>query len=592
MTTVKNLSSALSFTRYNKSGRYNSSFPRLVMFLLLALLVLNAAAQKKDSPGRTVRTLAAPKPQYVVIKGNIRQLNLMGPMTDALAFAYQDLVTGEDVIIPIERDSAGNYSVKVPVTGVYQQVELLQGEKFRGEVHFGGLIQHSFYVKPGNLMTYNYYRSPDGRERTVNFKGDMAIINGRDEEYQRALSSAGFSSLIDYQKLDSVKGSTYPDFKEYVAKRLHAALSVKNTYFKAHPADPFLRQQADNDLRYEAANLVLQGIFRSKTNDSGLAAFLRENNIKLWNPEAFGNDRYKTLVDQYFLLMKDEAEKKQGDLTISFPEMAAYLLEKHPELSVGDRNLALRFRDTRVKKTDEEYRLFNERLMSSYADEYVGIINIRFQYNSLMNTNDPDLRSLFLTRLLQEKVDNNEIAPVQPLIERYKRQAKGSPFKTAFLRKYEDLYKRTHRDALSIHSVIADAASLGEGSLFNDLTAKYKGKVVYIDIWATWCKPCLMEMKNARILREKFKGQDVVFVYLCINSPQEALWKKLIAAHAIEGENFLINDKQLNELNNRFSIGSIPRYLIVDRAGNVSNENASRPGSSVTLNEIRTLLAR
>ncbi len=211
-------------------------------------------------------------------------------------------------------------------------------------------------------------------------------------------------------------------------------------------------------------------------------------------------------------------------------------------------------------------------------------------YDYLIKITDPDLRSLFLTRLLQEKVENGDIAPVQSLIERYKRTVKKGPFKEVFLKKYADLYQRTVQNNPLPGCVIADAASLREGKVFADLIEKYKGKVVYIDIWATWCQPCLMEMKNSQILRQKFRGKDVAFVYLCISSPQEPLWKKLIALHAIEGENYWLNDKQREELNKTFSIRSVPRHLLVDKQGKVSDQDAPGPGSSKTVEAITALL--
>lgn len=574
----------------NKTKNHKIAFLHFLMLLCLTVFTLPSAAQKKDFPGKTIRTPPVSKLREVTISGNIKQLALQGAMTDAFAFGYTDLVTGKDVVIPLKRDSSGNYSVKVPIPGPYQQIQLFQGQKIRGEVYFGGLITHEFYVKPGEPMEFNFYLSADYRNSSVVFKGNIATANSQQEAYQRSLSSAGFSVVFDYSKLNSVKAETYGGFKKYVSERLNAALLFNNTYFKKHPADPFLQQQADNDLRYEAANVVIQGVFKSKSTDPGLTRFLSENKIKIWNPLALGNDRYKTFIDQYYLLLTRSAQEAQGDYTVMFQEVAVYLLEKHPELSAEDRQLALMFSDSAVRKTEKDFKAFNDRLMSSYANEYAGLIDTRFVYNYLTKVSDPDLRNLFLTRLLQEKVEKGDIAPVQPLIERYKRMVKGGLFKEIFLKKYNNLYKRTVQSKLPPGTVIADAASLREGKVFDDLIKKHKGKVVYIDIWATWCQPCLMEMKNSQTLREKFRGKDVAFVYLCISSPQEPLWRKLIALHAIEGENYWLNDKQREELNRTFSIRSVPRHLLVDKQGKVSDQDAQGPGSSKTAEDITALL--
>ena len=53
------------------------------------------------------------------------------------------------------------------------------------------------------------------------------------------------------------------------------------------------------------------------------------------------------------------------------------------------------------------------------------------------------------------------------------------------------------------------------------LKAKYRNKVIFIDFWAPWCKPCMAEMPFAQKLKKQYEKEDVVFVYLCINCKKE-----------------------------------------------------------------------
>ena len=48
---------------------------------------------------------------------------------------------------------------------------------------------------------------------------------------------------------------------------------------------------------------------------------------------------------------------------------------------------------------------------------------------------------------------------------------------------------------------------------FDDIIAKYEGKVIYLDFWASWCGPCKKEKPYSHKLQEAFQGKDVVFVY-------------------------------------------------------------------------------
>lgn len=80
---------------------------------------------------------------------------------------------------------------------------------------------------------------------------------------------------------------------------------------------------------------------------------------------------------------------------------------------------------------------------------------------------------------------------------------------------------------------------LPEVNLLDYLRGKYEGKVLYIDVWATWCSPCIEQFQFAKTLHSHFAGKQMLFVNLCLSSDLEA-WQPAITKHGIEGENYFL----------------------------------------------------
>lgn len=125
---------------------------------------------------------------------------------------------------------------------------------------------------------------------------------------------------------------------------------------------------------------------------------------------------------------------------------------------------------------------------------------------------------------------------------------------------------------------------------YADILRAHRGKVIYIDLWASWCAPCRAGMPDARKLRQAYAGKEVVFLYLAVNDTRN---KWLQAVDACEtaadgGINYLVvNAKDcrfLKEVQHR----RIPHYLLYDRNGKLVDPDAPRPGDP----EIRKALDR
>jgi thiol-disulfide isomerase/thioredoxin len=132
------------------------------------------------------------------------------------------------------------------------------------------------------------------------------------------------------------------------------------------------------------------------------------------------------------------------------------------------------------------------------------------------------------------------------------------------------------------------------GSDINNQTIKlsdYKGKLIYIDFWATWCGPCIAELPYSLKLQKRFRGNaDIVFLYVSIDIDFKK-WKNYLTKHTeLTGIHINLNEDNMNAVKNFYAIYGIPRYLIIGKDGKIKDSSAERPSSSNIYENLRKLL--
>ena len=99
---------------------------------------------------------------------------------------------------------------------------------------------------------------------------------------------------------------------------------------------------------------------------------------------------------------------------------------------------------------------------------------------------------------------------------------------------------------------------------------------VLVDFWAPWCGPCMAEMPFSLELQRHYQDQNVVFVFLCGQCPNDQ-WRRTVLAEKLTGIHYKPTSEQINELYTQFGIEGIPHYMLVDRNGKIVSHNAPRP---------------
>lgn len=114
----------------------------------------------------------------------------------------------------------------------------------------------------------------------------------------------------------------------------------------------------------------------------------------------------------------------------------------------------------------------------------------------------------------------------------------------------------------------------------------FKGKAIYVDLWATWCGPCIQESPFFESLSKEYAGKDIVFLPISTDTNRKA-WMRYISGHKKELTQYNCIDP---ELNSGWSIYYIPRFILIDKDFNVANAYAPRPSDPEAKKAIDALL--
>lgn len=117
--------------------------------------------------------------------------------------------------------------------------------------------------------------------------------------------------------------------------------------------------------------------------------------------------------------------------------------------------------------------------------------------------------------------------------------------------------------------------------------ADFRGKYVYIDVWATWCGPCRQEIPYLKKLDEDYKDAQIVFLSLSVDQ-DKAKWEKMVKEQSMSGVQLHLG--QNSSFQQAYKIEGIPHFILLDREGKIIDKKMSRPSmDEVTRERIENL---
>ena len=102
-----------------------------------------------------------------------------------------------------------------------------------------------------------------------------------------------------------------------------------------------------------------------------------------------------------------------------------------------------------------------------------------------------------------------------------------------------------------------------------------KGKLVYIDIWGTWCLPCIQEIPSLKKIEKEFRNKDIHFVSICTNDKKEN-FEKFVNDKELSGIQLFAPDSNISFFKD-YQLKTFPRFILIDKEGKIIDANAYKP---------------
>lgn len=185
---------------------------------------------------------------------------------------------------------------------------------------------------------------------------------------------------------------------------------------------------------------------------------------------------------------------------------------------------------------------------------------------------EPQIKSYLYHSLMKQTIDQS-INEAAPLLEKYQKLQKNPEYLAEINETFSSWsHLMNGKPAPTFEYQTPQGKKISLNS--------FKGKLVYIDIWATWCGPCLRELPSLQALEDKYgKSNDIVFVSVSIDQ-DKSNWLAMVKNKNMGGVQLLADADWSSKIINDYRISGIPRFILVGKEGEIIDANAPRPSSS------------
>lgn len=539
----------------------------------------------------------------VTIVGYLRNL----PSGRPFEMTVPDMITGREEKYYSDIDSLGRFSIRFPV-----------------------LNTHNVFIDWGRTTIWTCVEPGETYFLFVDFAERRKLFMGNKSRFLNELLT--YESPSESLSYDEEQKRSNLEYLHKTQERSRRKVEYREKFLKEHPllSNKF-RYYTENAIRYGAASGLMQRRFNVNRNnleklDEEFMAYV--DSVCYPNPV-----QPYTLLRDYASFMRDytgymgdinpanhninltplklkeiyyEFEAK-GKVKLTDEEKAALnnfceIQKKIDELNVSKADsLEIAVYSEKLKPNIEiVQKLVNrDNLLSEHmqADLYLNAVN---QSSAIIDSlqMDPNLREILKTNCYYGILQGTHKELPHVLMNKLKKEV-SNPSLLAYVLNQQQKYERISNKTIEYPESLMPNEPLAEitdgEQLFRKIIEPYKGKVIYLDVWGTWCGPCKDMMQYAGNIKKLFAGKEVVFLYLCNNSTDKS-WKNIIKEYGLTSKSavhYNLPDQQQRAIEGYLDVRSFPTYMLIDKEGNIVNRKAPRPSNeNELLNTVYKLLEK
>lgn len=492
----------------------------------------------------------------------------------------------------VEISPDGSFECRVPM--IHPQMVFIDMLAVRENVFLepGGetfhFIDFSEYIEP-----FKTQRDRNKRIRKSLFMGDAAKIN-------TDLKATEYINFWDYAEVNErILDMTGEEYKAYCLDILNKEKEALDMFLQTgHLSQKSLQlnemqieQRAyQNILSY---NMLKASVYRRKNEipnhqqeiplepgifDPSYYDFI--NIAELDNPVSLISNEYPILINRIGF-----AESIKPKINYSFLAMRDLFIEKEIVLTDEEKSVIDELIACSEHQCIDEILTSNKETWASFMEKH-GALVASSSKDSYHHTRMRNLNKYFgleqglVSDIMYAQHEASMLTGMQkPFSEADKNRIReniSNTFIAEYLIKESDVRERLRAETFEANKsktgyVINETPKAESDKLFDAIVEKYKGKIVYVDFWATWCGPCRGGIERIKSLKEELKDKEIEFVYITNPTSPLDTWSMMVPN--IKGEHYRLSTDEWNYLASRFNINGIPHYVLVDKDGIIINDN-------------------